>query len=142
LNASWSQVLNDPKQRRFFTAKNIRDLFTLGEEYDKRTETERIFHEVDSNVRIEEYVPAVASETATATELQGGSTGEAAPLCFCQQRICSDWYVRLIGAFVTRSSAQRTFTFSSGRRSGSNTRQIQTLRSLKTSRTPFLFGDC
>jgi len=57
-----NKVLNDPKQKRFFTAKNIRDLFTLGEEYSKRTETERIFHEIDSNVRIEDYVPVPVAE--------------------------------------------------------------------------------
>lgn len=52
------QVLLDPKQKRYFTAKNIRDLFTLGEENAHCTETEKIFNEVDGGIRVEDYAPA------------------------------------------------------------------------------------
>uniref|UniRef100_A0A061RWX5 DNA excision repair protein ERCC-6 n=2 Tax=Tetraselmis sp. GSL018 TaxID=582737 RepID=A0A061RWX5_9CHLO len=38
-----NKVLSDPKQKRYFTAKHIRDLFTLEEAASSRTETERIF---------------------------------------------------------------------------------------------------
>mmetsp|Transcript_23819 Transcript_23819/g.93650 ORF Transcript_23819/g.93650 Transcript_23819/m.93650 type:complete len:919 (-) Transcript_23819:694-3450(-) len=42
-----NKVLNDPKQRRFFTAKNMNDLFTYHEEYEGGTETGDIFAGVD-----------------------------------------------------------------------------------------------
>ena len=37
------QVLQDPRQRRFFKAKDMSDLFTLGSEYAATTETSAIF---------------------------------------------------------------------------------------------------
>jgi DNA excision repair protein ERCC-6 len=36
-------VLQDPRQRRFFKAKDMSDLFTLGSEYASTTETSAIF---------------------------------------------------------------------------------------------------
>lgn len=38
-----NKVLNDPRQRRFFKQKDIRDLFTLAEEDERGTETGDIF---------------------------------------------------------------------------------------------------
>ena len=37
------QVLQDPKQKRFFKSKDMQDLFTLGDEYSQETETAAIF---------------------------------------------------------------------------------------------------
>ncbi|KAJ8905734.1 hypothetical protein NDN08_002239 [Rhodosorus marinus] len=42
-----NKVLNDPKQRRFFKAKDMNDLFTYHEEYEGGTETGDIFAGVD-----------------------------------------------------------------------------------------------
>lgn len=38
-----NKVLNDPRQRRFFKRKDMKDLFSLGEESDKGTETADLF---------------------------------------------------------------------------------------------------
>lgn len=38
-----NKVLSDPRQRRFFKPKDIRDLFTLGDDGDKGTETGDLF---------------------------------------------------------------------------------------------------
>lgn len=38
-----NKVLNDPRQKRFFKPKNIRDLFTLGDDGEEGTETGDIF---------------------------------------------------------------------------------------------------
>eukprot|EP00741_Cyanophora_paradoxa_P022391 tig00021463_g21617.t1 len=40
-----NRVLKDPRQRRFFKAKDLRDLFTLGDEYQQGTETGDLFGE-------------------------------------------------------------------------------------------------
>ena len=44
------QVLSDPRQKRFFKAKDMRDLFTLGDEYANATETSEIFASVNGEV--------------------------------------------------------------------------------------------
>ncbi len=44
------QVLSDPRQKRFFKSKDMRDLFTLGDEYANATETSEIFASVNGEV--------------------------------------------------------------------------------------------
>lgn len=69
--ASWVQVLSDPRQKRFFKAKDMRDLFTLGDEYANATETSEIFASVNGEV-----TATLAAEQAPMSELnhaEGGS---------------------------------------------------------------------
>jgi DNA excision repair protein ERCC-6 len=48
-----NKILRDPQQRRFFKARDMRDLFTLQEE-NAATETSTLFAEVGGNIEIEE----------------------------------------------------------------------------------------
>ena len=48
-----NKILRDPQQRRFFKARDMRDLFTLQEE-NAVTETSTLFAEVGGNIEIEE----------------------------------------------------------------------------------------
>ena len=50
------RVLQDPRQRRFFKARDLADLFTLGEEYAEGTETGEIFATLGTEVDVS-YVP-------------------------------------------------------------------------------------
>ena len=59
----WLQVLSDPRQKRFFKAKDMRDLFTLGDEYANATETSEIFASVNS-----ELTATLAAEQALIPE--------------------------------------------------------------------------
>jgi len=43
-------VLQDPRQKRFFKAKDMSDLFTLGSEYASTTETSTIFAGLNGDV--------------------------------------------------------------------------------------------
>ena len=44
-----NKILRDPKQRRIFKARDMRDLFTLNEEtQESRTETSTLFSELDN----------------------------------------------------------------------------------------------
>lgn len=43
-------MLSDPRQKRFFKSKDMRDLFTLGDEYANATETSEIFASVNGEV--------------------------------------------------------------------------------------------
>lgn len=46
-----NKVLTDPRQKRFFQTKDLRELFTMGKEYGQEdTETARIFRQVDAEV--------------------------------------------------------------------------------------------
>lgn len=60
----WLQVLSDPRQKRFFKSKDMRDLFTLGDEYANATETSEIFASVNGEV-----TATLAAEQATLPEL-------------------------------------------------------------------------
>lgn len=46
------KVLKDPRQKRFFKAKDLSDLFTLGDEYAEGTETAAIFSSVGATSEI------------------------------------------------------------------------------------------
>ncbi len=46
-----TQVLQDPRQKRFFKARDMSDLFTLGNEYASATETATIFAGLNGEVR-------------------------------------------------------------------------------------------
>ena len=48
---SCAQVLQDPRQKRFFKARDMSDLFTLGNEYASATETATIFAGLNGEVR-------------------------------------------------------------------------------------------
>lgn len=67
-----NKVLRDPRQRRFFTARDMSDLFQLAEPHARGggggggvTETQRIFRSIDTEVRLDE-----------AGAPQGGGGGE------------------------------------------------------------------
>ena len=45
-----SQVLRDPRQKRFFKAKDMSDLFQLGDQYAQAPETAQIFAGVNSEI--------------------------------------------------------------------------------------------
>ena len=47
------QVLSDPRQKRFFKSKDMRDLFTLGDEYAEASESAAIFAGIAPGVTIE-----------------------------------------------------------------------------------------
>lgn len=47
------QVLSDPRQKRFFKSKDMRDLFTLGDQYLDAPETAAIFAGLDSEVALD-----------------------------------------------------------------------------------------
>lgn len=68
-----AQVLQDPRQKRFFKAKDMSDLFVLAPEYATATETAGIFAGVGGDV-----VPTAA---AHAVEDSGNPGGRAAGDC-------------------------------------------------------------
>ena len=68
------KVLRDPRQRRFFKARDLSDLFTLGDEYAEGTETAEIFAALDTEIRAED----LAATPAGVGEPQGGGEGGAA----------------------------------------------------------------
>mmetsp|Transcript_23904 Transcript_23904/g.40058 ORF Transcript_23904/g.40058 Transcript_23904/m.40058 type:complete len:1147 (-) Transcript_23904:25-3465(-) len=45
-----NKILSDPRQRRFFKAKDLRDLFTLGTEYAEGTETGDMFADLSTEI--------------------------------------------------------------------------------------------
>lgn len=47
------KVLKDPRQKRFFKAKDLSDLFTLGDEYAEGTETAAIFSSIGAATNID-----------------------------------------------------------------------------------------
>lgn len=47
------KVLKDPRQKRFFKAKDLSDLFTLGDEYAEGTETAAIFSSIGASTNID-----------------------------------------------------------------------------------------
>ena len=80
------QVLQDPKQKRFFKSKDMQDLFTLGDEYSQETETAAIFSTLTSaDVRPEDDRPSTPqpAESALSSEvtgLSGPEDGSRTPL--------------------------------------------------------------
>ena len=46
-------MLSDPRQKRFFKSKDMRDLFTLGDEYADASESATIFAGLDSHINVE-----------------------------------------------------------------------------------------
>ncbi|PRW57121.1 CHROMATIN REMODELING 8 [Chlorella sorokiniana] len=60
------KVLRDPRQRRFFKAKDLTDLFTLGDEYADSTETASLFATLGTDV-----LPDVEEAEAAAAEGDG-----------------------------------------------------------------------
>jgi DNA excision repair protein ERCC-6 len=49
------KVLRDPRQKRFFKARDLSDLFTLGDEYADGTETAEIFASLDTELHPEDF---------------------------------------------------------------------------------------
>ena len=80
------QVLQDPKQKRFFKSKDMQDLFTLGDEYSQETETAAIFSTLTSaDVRPEEDrapTPQLTESglSSEVTGLSGPEDGSQTPL--------------------------------------------------------------
>lgn len=50
------RVLKDPRQRRFFKARDMADLFTLGDEYADGTETAEIFSRLNGEITADDLV--------------------------------------------------------------------------------------
>ena len=48
-----AQVLSDPRQKRFFKSKDMRDLFTLGGDHADASESATIFAGLDSQIAME-----------------------------------------------------------------------------------------
>ena len=46
-------MLSDPRQKRFFKSKDMRDLFTLGDEYAEATESAALFAGIAPGVSID-----------------------------------------------------------------------------------------
>ncbi|PSC71103.1 CHROMATIN REMODELING 8 [Micractinium conductrix] len=69
------KVLRDPRQRRFFKAKDLTDLFTLGDEYADGTETASLFAHLGTDVLPEEDAGA-AGDGAAAAVAAGGSASD------------------------------------------------------------------
>ena len=80
------QVLSDPRQKRFFKSKDMRDLFTLGDQYVDAPETAAIFAGLDSEVALDpaqlaapaatEAAAAAGAEEEVANDRQGRSLHE------------------------------------------------------------------
>ena len=61
----FSQVLRDPRQKRFFKAKDMSDLFQLGSQYAQAPETAQIFAGINSEIPLIEAGQATALTTPT-----------------------------------------------------------------------------
>lgn len=59
------QVLRDPRQKRFFKAKDMSDLFQLGDQYAQAPETAQIFAGVNSEIPLIEAGEASTLTTPT-----------------------------------------------------------------------------
>lgn len=57
------QVLRDPRQKRFFKAKDMSDLFQLGDQYAQAPETAQIFAGINSEIPLIEEGRATALTT-------------------------------------------------------------------------------
>ena len=85
------QVLSDPRQKRFFKSKDMRDLFTLGDQYMDAPETAAIFAGLDSEVALDPATLAVpvaaaaaaAGEFRTASPAASGGDGAAGGKLLC-----------------------------------------------------------
>jgi len=63
------KVLKDPRQKRFFKAKDLSDLFTLGDEYAQGTETAEIFSSIGASANID--AAEILEEPKDNTNIQG-----------------------------------------------------------------------
>lgn len=79
------QVLSDPRQKRFFKSKDMRDLFTLGDEYANATETSEIFASVNGEV-----TATLAAEQAPLPELNHAEGGYGMPGC---RTLHAEWFM-------------------------------------------------
>ncbi|KAF6256644.1 P-loop containing nucleoside triphosphate hydrolase protein [Scenedesmus sp. NREL 46B-D3] len=75
-----NKVLQDPRQRRFFAAKDISDLFTLGDEYGggARGTTTAAARSAGAGHAAAQYGPAAAAAAADATTASGGAADDEA----------------------------------------------------------------
>ena len=82
------QVLRDPRQKRFFKAKDMSDLFQLGDQYAQAPETAQIFAGVNSEIPLLEAGEASTLTTPTMqppespeveTNGKSGSAGRSHP---------------------------------------------------------------
>ena len=63
------KVLKDPRQKRFFKAKDLSDLFTLGDEYAQGTDTAEIFSSIGASANID--AAEILEEPKDNTNIQG-----------------------------------------------------------------------
>jgi len=71
-----NKVLTDPKQKRFFTRRDMKDLFSLDEGKGGETETARVFREVAEEVYAEEDGEEKEEKTEGEVKRVSGGSGE------------------------------------------------------------------
>lgn len=72
-----NKVLSDPRQRRFFKPKDIRDLFTLGDDGDKGTETGDLF-------------AGTAAQEKTAVQKEGEESEQQSSMAKADEGVADD----------------------------------------------------
>lgn len=73
------QVLSDPRQKRFFKSKDMRDLFTLGDQYVEAPETATIFAGLDSAVALDRTPASRPASAEPAEAAAAPSSAASAP---------------------------------------------------------------
>ena len=71
------QVLSDPRQKRFFKAKDMSDLFQLGDQYAQAPETAQIFAGINSEIPLIEAGQATRLTTPSIQINQNEVNGES-----------------------------------------------------------------
>ncbi len=66
-------MLKDPRQKRFFSSRDMHDLFTLGDEYAEGTETGAIFSSVVPEVVVEQGGGAPGARAGAACRWGGAA---------------------------------------------------------------------
>ena len=61
------RVLQDPRQKRYFKARDLSDLFTLGEEYAEGTETGEIFATLGTEIDVSEVTEKMSGDCSAKT---------------------------------------------------------------------------
>ena len=72
-----NKVLTDPKQKRFFTRRDMKDLFSLDEGKGGETETARVFREVAEEVYAEEEEEEAGEKKAVSRDSKGNVKDES-----------------------------------------------------------------
>ena len=73
------QVLSDPRQKRFFKAKDMSDLFQLGDQYAQAPETAQIFAGINSEIPLIEAGQATRLTTPSLSPAGARPNSDAGP---------------------------------------------------------------